>query len=131
MGGAPFDLVEHRLRVRAQHVPEPPGEPVAAAAPGSRQSAQHEIERAILAEVEDLVLAGEVVVEVGRGQVGRFRDVAHPALGEPAVAEDTRRGAEDAHTPSVATPGAAGRSRTAWHRRHRSQEPPSWSAKSA
>ena len=58
-------------------------------------AAEHAIERAVLAVEEDLVLAAEVVVEIRGREVGGLGDVAHAGVGEPALAEHARRGAQD------------------------------------
>jgi hypothetical protein len=64
------------------------------------------IERAVLAEEQDLVLAGEVVVEVGGGEVGRAGDVAHAGGGVAAVPDDAGRGPEDLEAAPVTPPPA-------------------------
>src|SRR5262249_55293224 len=60
------------------------------------------VERAVLAEEEDFVLAGEVMVEVGDGEVGPFRDVAHRRVGEAALAEDAPCRPENRHPRRIA-----------------------------
>jgi hypothetical protein len=65
------------------------------------QGGEQPIQRSVLTEEEDLVLAAEVVIEVGRRQIGGDGDVAHPGGGEAAAAEDLRRGAEDVHAPAL------------------------------
>ena len=82
---------------------EPPGQPAAARA-GELRRRQQAIQRPILAEEEDLVLAREVVVEVSGRQVGRDRNIAHPCGGESPRPEDVSGGAEDL---DAATIGAA------------------------
>ena len=74
---------------------------------------QHQVERPVLAEVEDLVLAREMEVEVGDGEVGAGGDVAHRGLGVAAVAEDAAGGAEDGHPGGVAAALHARRGRAA------------------
>ncbi len=59
------------------------------------------VERSILAEEEQFVLAAEVVVQVAGREVRGDRDVAHPGGSEPARAEHTRRGAHDLHATHV------------------------------
>ena len=53
------------------------------------------VERSVLAEEEQLVLAAEVVIQVAGREIGGDRDVAHAGGGEPARAEHARRGAHD------------------------------------
>jgi hypothetical protein len=69
------------------------------------------IQRAILAKEQDLVLAGEVVIQVGGRDVGGDGNVAHPGGRKTAAAEDAGGGAQDGDPLPL---GAAfGRSRTA------------------
>ena len=81
------------------------------------QRGEQAIERAILAEVQQLFLAAKIVIKVGRGQVGRDGDLAHPGGGKAAVPEDSGRGAEDlepaAIGPLAEARDAAGLDRTA------------------
>src|SRR5262249_34100481 len=60
------------------------------------------LERALLAIEKDLVLAGEVVVQVPRGEVGFVGDLAHAGRGHPEAAEDARRRAQDGNAPRFA-----------------------------
>ncbi len=53
------------------------------------------IESAVLAEKENFILAAEIVVKVGRGEVGCGGDFAHARFGKAASAEFTPGGAED------------------------------------
>jgi len=50
--------------------------------PGARERVEHPIEGAALTEVEEFVLALEIVIEVAGGEVGGRRDVAHAGRGE-------------------------------------------------
>ena len=59
------------------------------------------IERPVLAEEEDVVLAAEVVVQIARRQPGGIRDVPHAGSREAARAEDAGGGVQDAHAPGV------------------------------
>ena len=63
------------------------------------QRREQAVQRSVLTEEEDLVLAAEVVIEVGRRQIGGDGDVAHAGGGEAAAAEDLRRGAQDVDAP--------------------------------
>jgi hypothetical protein len=65
------------------------------------QRFEQPIERSVLAEEEDLVLAAEVMIEIGGREVGRDRDLAHAGGGKAAGAEDTRGGAHDVEAPAV------------------------------
>jgi hypothetical protein len=68
---------------------------------GRRQRGEQPIERAVLAEEQDFVLAAEVVIEVGRREVGGPGDVAHAGGGKAAAAEDLRRGPQDLDAPRI------------------------------
>ncbi len=65
------------------------------AAPRIVQRRQQAIERPVLAEVEQFVLALEVVIQVAGRQVGGDRDVAHPGRRKAAVAKNPGGGAQD------------------------------------
>jgi hypothetical protein len=101
--------------VRDGQLVKPVGKRGTVAACG-RQGIEQPIERAILAEEEELVLAAKVVIEVPRGEVGGDGDVAHPGGGESARAEDVRRCAQDLNPARIGSPlhavGAARRIRT-------------------
>ncbi len=66
----------------------------------------------MLAGVENLVLAAEVVIEVGGGEVGGDGDVAHPGGREPHRAEDAGRGGEDFRPARRGAPRRAATLRT-------------------
>ena len=66
-----------------------------------RQRGRETFERAILAEVEQLVLAAEVVIQVAGGQVRGDRDVAHARGGVAAGTEDAAGRAENLHPSGV------------------------------
>jgi hypothetical protein len=68
-----------------------------------RQRLEQPIERSILAEEEDLLLAAEIVIEIARRQIRRRRDVAHAGGREPPGAEDTGRGAHDLDATGIGT----------------------------
>jgi K+-sensing histidine kinase KdpD len=65
------------------------------------QCGHQPIQCPVLAEEEELLLAAEVVVEVGRREVGGDRDFAHARGGEPALAEDTGGRAQDLEPPAI------------------------------
>ena len=73
----------------------------AAVLPRDGQRLEHAVQRPVLAEEEQLLLAAEVVVQVSGRQVGGDRDVAHAGGGEATVAEHPRRGAHDLHAAPV------------------------------
>ena len=98
--GGPFHLIENAEHMGDGQGSEPPGQRGAARAREFR-SRQQAIQRPILAEEEDLVLPGEVVVEVSRRQIGGDRDLAHPRGGESPRPEDVCGSAEDLDTPEV------------------------------
>lgn len=95
-----FHFVEQTQDVADRERPEPRGERIAVAAGGGERGEQP-IERAVLAEEEQFVLAAEVVIEVAGRQVRGGRDVAHAGGGEAVRPEEARGGAEDRHAPGV------------------------------
>ena len=98
--GGTFDFVDEaedvRDRERAQPIGERPD-----AAPRLGERGQQAIERAVLAEIQQLVLAAEVVIEVRRRQVGGDGDVAHAGSGEAALAEHPGGSGEDSDPARV------------------------------
>ena len=56
---------------------------------------EHLIEGAILAVEQQIVLAVEIVIEVGGRQVGGVGNVAHPGVGEAAIAKQPGGGAQN------------------------------------
>ena len=65
---------------------------------------QEPVERSVLAEEQDLFLAGKVVIEVGRRQVGGNGNLPHAGRGEPAAPEHARRGAQDVDPALLGAP---------------------------
>jgi hypothetical protein len=100
MGRRPLDLVEQTQDVGlgepAQTFRQRPFVP-----PGVRQGDQKLVEGSILAEIEELVLAAEVVIQIRGRQVRGNGDVAHARGGEASGAEHARRRFQDAHAPGV------------------------------
>ena len=92
--GGSFDLVEQTENMGRRHVAQAAGERPAALARGG-QRIEEAIDRPVLAEEEQFVLAAKVVIEVGRGEVCCRRDVAHAGRRESPRPEDARRGAHD------------------------------------
>lgn len=95
-----LQFVDHAQDVRrgerAQPLAERPG-----AAPCIVQRRQQAIERPVLAEVEQFVLALEVVIQVAGRQVGGDRDVAHPGRRKATVAKNPGGGAQDGDAARV------------------------------
>jgi hypothetical protein len=102
--GRALDFVQQAAHVRGRHIVQPVGERTRAIAPHVGERLEQAIERSVLAEVEDLVLAAEVVIEVARRQVGGDRDLAHAGGGEAAGAEDAGGGAHDVDAPRIGSP---------------------------
>jgi hypothetical protein len=62
---------------------------------GVGERAEQVLERAVLAEIQDLVLPPEVVIQIAGGQVGRDGDLPHAGGGETARAKDPGRRLEN------------------------------------
>ena len=103
----PFDAVDQTQDVRHRQRVQPRGEWAAAGA-GGAQGTQEAVERPILAEEEDFVLAAKVGVQVAGGEIGGDGDLAHPGGGEAASAEDAGGGAEDLEAAGVGAAAGAG-----------------------
>jgi hypothetical protein len=101
VSGRTLDLVEQAEHVRDRHVVQPLGERAGAIAAHLGQRFEQPVERPVLAEVEDLVLAAEVVIQVAGREVGGDGNLAHPGGGKAAGAEDARGGAHDIDAPVV------------------------------
>ena len=104
----PFDGIEKAADVGRRQRAEPVGK---RALPASRFGERFEqtFERSILAEVQDLFLAGEIVIQIRRREVGGDGDVAHAGRGEAAGAEHAGRRAENLDAARVGPPAAPGR----------------------
>ncbi len=100
MGGRAFHFVDEAEDVRDGELPEPTAQRSAAAA-RTGERLEETIERSVLAEEEQLVLAAEVVIQVAGRQLRGAGDVAHPGGGEADVPERARGGAEDFHAPGI------------------------------
>ena len=70
-------------------------------APSVGERSEQIVERAVLAEEQQLVLATEVVVEVARRKVGGVGDVPHTGDGEAARAKNTGGGLENLDAAGV------------------------------
>jgi len=95
-----LDLVDEAAHVREGKCAQPARER-AARPPRGGERVEEAIQRPVLAEEEDFVLAPEIVIQVRGRELGRDRDVAHPGRAVAAGAEDTRRGAQDLDPPGV------------------------------
>jgi len=108
MRGRPFDAVDQTQDMRHCQCVQPWGERAAAAA-GGAERADEAVERSILAEEQDLVLAAKIIVQVARREIGGDGDLAHAGGGEAAGAEDAGGGAQDLEAPGLgAAAGARG-----------------------
>ena len=96
----PLDLVEEAEDVRDGHVAQPGGQR-SAAGPRRGERLEQAIQRAVLTEEEDLVLAAEVVIQVAGREGGGVGDLPHARGGEAAGAEDARRRPHDFEAPGV------------------------------
>ena len=85
--------------MRHSHVVQAAGQRPLAIASRFGQRLEQAIERSILAEEQDLVLAAEVVVEVTGRQVGGDGDVPHAGGREAARPKHLRRRPHDRHAP--------------------------------
>ncbi len=92
----PFEFVDEAAHVRQRERPQPVREWTAGAT-GLDERREQPIERAILAEEQNLVLAAEIVVQVRGGQIRSHRDVAHACGGITARPEHARGRAEYFH----------------------------------
>jgi hypothetical protein len=95
-----LDLVNQAEDVREGHVADADRHRPPILARGGERFEQT-VDRAVLAEEQQLVLAAEVVIEVAGRQVGGNGDVAHAGRGETARAEDARGCPHDRHTAAV------------------------------
>jgi len=100
-----LDLVDQAEHVGDGEVVQAIGERPTVAPRGGEPPEQL-VERLILAEEEELVLAAEVVIQVGGGEVGRDGDVAHAGRGEAVRAERPRGGPQDLDAPRIGAPAA-------------------------
>jgi hypothetical protein len=94
MRGRAFHLVEQAEHMGDREAAEPIRDRPAIA-PRVDERREQAVERAVLAEEQDLVLPAKVVIEIAGGEVGGDRDLAHARGGEPVGAKGARRGAHD------------------------------------
>ena len=100
VGGGSLDLVDDAEDVRDGEIVQARAERPAIPA-RARQRAQEAVERPILAEEEQLVLAAEVVIGIAGREVGGDGDVAHAGGGEAARPEGAGGRPQDLHAPRV------------------------------
>jgi hypothetical protein len=100
MSGGPLDLVEQAQEVGDRKIAQPARQRPAVA-PSGGQGGQQTLERPVLAEKQQLVLAPEVVIQIARREVRGECDLAHAGGREPARAKEPRRGLEDLDAPGV------------------------------
>jgi hypothetical protein len=98
MGGRSLDLVEQAHDMGRRHLLQPVGER-SGIARRLRQRVEQPIERSILAEEENLLLAAEVVIQIAGRQIGGRGDIAHAGGGKAPGAEDPGRRAHDLDPP--------------------------------
>lgn len=104
-GGA-FDLVQETQHVRLRELTKSGDErTIASARLGERR--EQVIERSILAEKQQLVLAAKVVVEVARRQVGFYSDLAHAGRRKASGAKDASGRSQNADASGIGTPRPA------------------------
>jgi hypothetical protein len=95
-----LDLVDEREDVRLGERAQPIVQRTALSS-GAGERGEELVEGAVLAEVEELVLAAEVVIEIAGREIRGIRDVAHAGGRKPACAEDPGRRAENLEAPGV------------------------------
>jgi hypothetical protein len=98
VSGGPFETIDETQHVRDGELAETHRQrtPILrAGGPRGGQGVEQPVQRAVLAEEEQLLLAAEVVIQVARRQVGGDGDVAHAGGAEAAGAKDGGGGAHD------------------------------------
>jgi len=104
VSGGPFETVDETEHVRDGELVEAPCErtPILRAGrPRGGEGVEQAVQRAVLAEEEQLLLAAEVVIQVARRQVGGDGDVAHAGGAEAAGPKDGGGGAHDVDAARV------------------------------
>jgi hypothetical protein len=96
-----LDFVEQAEDVGDRHLVQALGKPPRTIAAHVGQRLEQPIERSVLAEEEDFVLAAEVMIEIAGREVGGDRDLAHAGGGKAAGPEDPGGGAHDVDAPEV------------------------------
>ena len=106
VSGRPFETIDKTQHVRDGELAEARRKrpPILRAGPArGGQGVEQAVERAVLAEEQQLLLAAEVVIEVARREIGGDGDVAHAGGAEAAGAKD---GGGSAHDVDAARLGA-------------------------
>lgn len=98
--GRAFHLIDEAEDVGGREPAQPIGHRTGVAA-RLRQRGEQLVERPILTEEQELVLAAEVVVQVAGREVRGAGNLAHAGGGEAALPEDAGRGLEDLDAPRV------------------------------
>jgi hypothetical protein len=75
-----------------------------AGAPRVAERLEQPVERSVLAEEQDLVLAAEIVIQVAGRQIRGVGDVPHAGGGEAVGPEDAGGGAKDLDPPCIGAP---------------------------
>ena len=98
VSGGPFDAIDETEDVGDGELAKPRRERAAILGAGASrrcQGVEQTVQRPVLAEEQQLLLAAEVVIQVGGRQVGGDGDVAHAGGAEAAGPKDGCRGAHD------------------------------------
>lgn len=108
MGGGTFYFVENAVQMKVDGCTEFFAGRLASGAASFFQVGDQAVEGVVLAEEKDFILAAEIVVEIGGGEVGGGGDFAHAGFAEAASAEFAAGGAEDLEAARQATALEAG-----------------------
>jgi hypothetical protein len=100
MRGRSFDFVDQTEDVRDGQIAQPGRQRPPIATRGGERLEQP-VERSVLAEEEELVLAAKVVIEIAGREAGGDGDVAHAGGGEAARTKHARGGPHDFHAAAV------------------------------
>jgi hypothetical protein len=103
VGGRALDLVDEAEDMRLGELPEARCDrPIGTF--GLGQCREQVLERPILAEVQDLVLTPEIVIEIARGEVSLDGDLAYAGGRKAARPKNTGRRPENLHAAGVGSP---------------------------
>ena len=100
MGGGAFDFVEQAVQVEEDDCAKFFACGLRSHAASSLEIGDQAIEGVVLAEEEDFVFAAEIVIEVGRGEIGGSGDFAHAGFGEAPRAKFATGGAQNLEAAS-------------------------------
>jgi hypothetical protein len=104
VGGGTFDFVDEAEHMGGGEAMKPCVNS-AVRRPGSCERAQQAVERPILTEEEELLLATEVVIQVARREVGGDGNLAHARGRESSEAEDAGCRPQDADASRICSSG--------------------------